>query len=273
MLKQRVITALIMLMVFMAALFSSESVFVTLVSAIFILACWEWAGLSGLKTRISRMIYTIVTASAGGWLIWGMHIVGDSELLRGLLIIACTWWVIALLWIQGYPSSAIIWGKSQVRQVMGWFVLLPAWVAAVYLRAEPNGAWLILAVVFIVAAADIGAYFSGRAFGRHKLAPRVSPGKSWEGVWGGLAFAVAVGLSLQLYFGGYQWFATLAVVVPTALVSVVGDLNESMVKRHRGVKDSSQLLPGHGGILDRVDGLVAAIPVFSLAMLASNWQL
>src|SRR5690606_33988289 len=138
-----------------------------------------------------------------------------------------------------------------IRLLMGWFVLIPAWVGCIYLRHTPLGAWLVLMLVLIVAAADVGAYFSGRKFGQRKLAPNVSPGKSWEGVWGGLSFALLVGTLYYLAFNGQDWLSLLVVVAPAALVSVVGDLLESMVKRHRGVKDSGRLLPGHGGIFDR----------------------
>jgi len=156
---------------------------------------------------------------------------------------------------------------------MGWLVLIPPWLACIYLKQSENGSWLILMLVLLVAAADIGAYFSGRALGKHKLAPRVSPGKTWEGVAGGLLFVFLVALLLKLSFGLREWQALMIVMLPAALVSVVGDLLESMLKRYRGIKDSSQLLPGHGGVLDRIDGLVAAAPVFSLSIMISGWSL
>ena len=125
----------------------------------------------------------------------------------------------------------------------------------------------------MVAAADIGAYFAGRTFGRLKLAPAISPGKTWEGVLGGAAFAAFFGVVFNLVLGGDQWLKVVIVVVPAVLVSVIGDLLESMVKRHRGVKDSSHVLPGHGGVLDRIDALLAAAPVFTLATMMTGWQL
>ena len=132
---------------------------------------------------------------------------------------------------------------------------------------------MVLMVVLLVAAADIGAYFTGRAIGRRKLAPEVSPGKSWEGVAGGAVFAVLLAVTFNIILRGDAWLSLFIIVVPTALFSVVGDLLESMVKRYRGVKDSSHLLPGHGGVLDRIDGLVAAAPVFALAFMSSHWRI
>jgi phosphatidate cytidylyltransferase len=129
---------------------------------------------------------------------------------------------------------------------------------------------LILLIVAVVASADIGGYFTGRAWGKHKLKPAVSPGKTWEGFAGGVAANILLALVLWQVTGS-NLVILLAIILPTSLVSVLGDLLESMVKRHRGIKDSGALLPGHGGVLDRVDSLTAAAPVFALALLASGW--
>jgi phosphatidate cytidylyltransferase len=167
-----------------------------------------------------------------------------------------------------------------LRALMGLFVLIPAWVGLNHLRTgsfqfgELNNSLLaILYVFFVVWVADIGAYFAGRAFGKAKLAPKVSPGKSWAGVWGGLvAVAVlAVAASLIADAGVVQTVLLVLASLVTGLVSVLGDLLESMLKRFRGIKDSSQLLPGHGGIMDRIDSLTAAIPVFALMITLLGW--
>ena len=150
-------------------------------------------------------------------------------------------------------------------------VLVPAWVSLVILRQSEHGIWLVFFIIVIVASADIGAYFAGRKFGSKKLAPSVSPGKSWEGVWGGIIVALVSGSLMVVCHDAYvmsPWI--LVLILPTAMISVVGDLLESMLKRFRGIKDSGTLLPGHGGVLDRIDGLVASIPVFSLVYLASS---
>ena len=274
MLKQRVITAVAMLIAFLLALFTLPMEwFAAIVGVLFLVGAWEWSDLSGFSNQLQRIGYTAVTGVVGfglGWYTdWSLSI---SE-LRSVLLIAGAWWAFSIFWIQGFPSSSVIWGSSSVRAVMGWLVLVPAWLACLFLRSQENGAWLILMIVFVVAAADIGAYFTGKAIGSRKLAPNVSPGKSWEGVWGGLCFALFIGLAFNWFFGADQWGVLVAILIPTAFISVIGDLLESMVKRHRGVKDSSQLLPGHGGVLDRIDGLVAAAPVFALSLVLTSYQL
>ena len=152
---------------------------------------------------------------------------------------------------------------------MGVLVLIPTWVALVYVRQQTNGAWLVLLLMLIVALADSGGYFAGRRFGKHKLAQAVSPGKTWEGFAGGLLANCVLALILSQILNT-NLLLMLVLIIPTSLVSVLGDLLESMVKRHAGAKDSGSILPGHGGILDRVDGITAGAPIFALALLASG---
>jgi len=272
-LKQRVYTALALVIPFLGILFfGSWSHFAALAGSVLLLAAWEWAGLSGLSQRLPRLVFVLILAVTA-WVLGAYLLRAEKHPGLQLLFIASSvWWALSLLWVQGYPASAVIWGSKVVRLVMGWFVLVPACLALLFLRAEPAGSWLVLMVVFTVAAADIGAYFTGRAFGSHKLARTVSPGKTWEGVAGGLVFALLLGASANLLIGG-SWISLIAIVLPTVCVSVLGDLVESMVKRHQGVKDSGNLLPGHGGFMDRVDGLLAAAPVFALAVLSTQWTL
>jgi len=272
-LKQRLITAILLVLAFIGALFFLPSpVFSVLIALVVVLGAWEWSNLSGIVPVVARVAYVaLVVAVLGGgyWLSGG---VADLDVLKTLLIIACGWWAFSLLLIQGFPTSAVLWGASYIRALMGIFVLVPACLSIIYLRYLPSGAWMVLMLVLVVAAADVGAYFSGRAFGKRKLAPHVSPGKSWEGVVGGALLALGLGCGFSFMLAGAVVSPLFYIVIPVALVSVVGDLLESMVKRHRGVKDSGNLLPGHGGVLDRVDGLVAAAPVFALGLIASNWQ-
>jgi len=152
--------------------------------------------------------------------------------------------------------------------LIGLLILLPAWQGLVFIKQLPLGNWLIMAVMVLVWGADIGAYFSGKAFGKRKLAPQVSPGKSWEGVYGGLALSLVitavVGLVRDWTLG--QMILGLLGAAIVVFISVVGDLTESMFKRQSGIKDSSNLLPGHGGVLDRIDSLTAAIPVFAVLL-------
>ena len=273
MLKQRIVTAIALAIAFVGALFGLDPGWFALFAGLAIsIAAWEWAGLSGVEKHLPRLACSLVLAlmMAALFVASGFHS-GNLELerVRGLLLAACIWWALALLWVQGYPSSAILWGSMPARLVMGVVVLVPAWLALVVLDHFDQGHWLILLVVVVVACADVGAYFSGRVFGRHKLAPAVSPGKTLEGVFGGLATVLVVAFLCLWFRPGQQawWWQWSIIVAFTALASVLGDLLESMVKRHRGVKDSGVILPGHGGLLDRIDSLTAALPVFSLLYL------
>lgn len=276
MLKQRVITALVLAIIFIVALFGLPAgYFSFFVGAIVLIGAWEWACLAGFPARWQRALYALFILVV---LLLASFYLGfegeaspnlDADAIRELLIAGCIWWAIALLLVQGYPSSALLWGHKILRLLMGLLVLIPTWVALVYVRQQEAGAWLVLLLMLIVAMADSGGYFAGKRFGKHKLASAVSPGKTWEGFAGGFIAncVLALILSLTLELG---LLLMLVLVVPTSLVSVLGDLLESMLKRHAGIKDSGTILPGHGGILDRVDGVTAAAPVFALALLASG---
>lgn len=272
MLKQRVITAIVLTIVFLTALFGLPAqYFPAFVAVIVLMGAWEWANLSSMGKRWQRSVYLIFIASLLGVAAWCIGLFPyeglNNSLIKTILIIACTGWAVALLLIQGYPTSAILWGHPILRLVMGIFVLIPTWVALTYIRMQPVGEWLVLLMIAIIAAADIGGYFTGRKFGKHKLALAVSPGKTWEGFAGGLIFNLLLVVLISVLTTTHLP-TLLAVAIPTSLFSVVGDLLESMVKRHAGVKDSGDVLPGHGGVLDRVDSITAAAPVFALAYMS-----
>ncbi len=280
MLKQRLITAIIMMAVFLAALvLLPTSWFAASMATVVLIAAWEWANLAGLNVLWQRIAYVASMAVLLGFGAIYLHVpelkapVNQStvQAFKILLTIACTWWALALLWVQAYPHSALLWPSRTVRAVMGFLVLAPAWVGLVYLRAQDNGIGLILLLVATVICTDTGGYFAGRRWGKTKLAPAVSPSKTWEGVAGGVVANVFLSLVVWSIWGG-SFTLLLAIVIPTALVSILGDLQESMLKRYRGIKDSSALLPGHGGLLDRVDSLTAAAPVFALAVMVSGWM-
>jgi len=273
-LRQRVITASALALVFLGTLFYMPwFVFSVAIGLVLLVAAWEWANLSGLKTVLSRILYIVTIILAAFVCAWLTDWTEKTGYFRAVLIAACSWWALSLLWIQSFPASAAIWGPRSIRLLMGSFVLIPAWLSFLYLRSEPSGAWLVLLVVMLVSAADIGAYFTGKAIGKRKLAPDVSPGKSWEGVVGGAILSIIVATFFNFLVNANAWSSLFMIAILTALASVIGDLLESMVKRYRGVKDSSQLLPGHGGLLDRIDGLVAAIPVFALAFMSTPWRI
>ncbi len=278
MLKQRVITALIMAGLFLAAVVFLPLPWLALIFGILIcLGGWEWSRLCDWESPLARCLYVLVLAAVLGLLYEYCQLGAkpEREQIQPFLGLACLWWSLALLWVKGYPGSAVFWRTKAMRNLMGLLVLAPAWMAAVYLVSLPRGGGLIVVMVLVVAAADIGAYFSGRAWGKHKLAEVVSPKKTWEGFWGGMVASSLLALLLWSQLPKQQAHISLTevlvVVLVTALVSVVGDLTVSMVKREAGVKDSGSLLPGHGGVLDRLDSLCGAAPVFALGLLLVGW--
>ena len=278
MLKQRVITALIMAGVFLAAIAFLPLPGLALILALLIcLGAWEWSRLAGWNLPLARVIYVALLAAvmAALYVYCQLDHVPGREQVQPFLGLACLWWSFALLWVKSYPTSAVLWNSVIMRSLMGVLVLAPSWLAAVYLLSFPRGGGLLIAMVVIVAAADIGAYFSGRTWGKHKLAVLVSPAKTWEGFWGGmLVCLVLAGLIWSVLPNQASHIslpAVITVVLTTALASVVGDLTVSMVKRQSGHKDSGSLLPGHGGILDRLDSLCGAAPVFALGLLLAGW--
>jgi len=261
-LKQRIITAAWLAPLVLAGLFGLEGgTFALFSAAIVLLGGWEWANLAGVLNPRRRGLVVVGLAAVmlALWLLGAAHSVWP-------LALGALGWVLNLYWVSRYPANSAQWSSTPRRLGMGLLVLVPCWVGFNVLRSsEPGGTWLLF-VLLLVWAADIGAYFSGRAFGRRKLAPDVSPGKSWEGVFGGMAATALLSLGFAVWqsLGLLATTLLLAVTVGVTLVSVLGDLLESMLKRHRQVKDSSALLPGHGGVLDRIDSLTAAVPVFAL---------
>jgi phosphatidate cytidylyltransferase len=272
-LKTRIITALILAPIAIGGIFFLPPLgFALFTGAIITLGAWEWANLSGIENQPGRIVYAAVFAG----LLFALRQAPATEILW----LSVLWWLVCFTLVCRYPAGSGTWGSVPVRAIMGVFVLVPAWVGLNQLRTGTlqfgdvsNSLLAILYIFFVVWVADIGAYFAGRAFGKAKLAPRVSPGKSWAGVWGGLAAVVVLALAAS-WLASAGLMQTLLLVVAsviTGFVSVLGDLLESMMKRFRGIKDSSQLLPGHGGIMDRVDSLTAAIPVFALLLTLLGW--
>lgn len=278
MLKQRVITALIMAGLFLGAIFFLHTAALAALFGLLVLAGgWEWSRLAGWESRPARAAFVLVLGSLLAGLYLHCQLGGEPtrERVQPVLGLACLWWSFALLWVRSYPASATLWSNRFMRSLIGLLILAPAWTAAIYLLSYPRGGVLLVVMVVIVASADIGAYFTGKQFGRHKLAPAVSPAKTWEGFWGGEACAALVGvllwLSLPAQGAHISLPAALIIVLTTAVASVLGDLSVSMVKRESGAKDSGSLLPGHGGILDRLDSLCGAAPVFALGLLLAGW--
>ncbi|MEE4190982.1 MAG: phosphatidate cytidylyltransferase [Halieaceae bacterium] len=275
-LKQRIATGLALAGSLIAAVVLLPLPGLALVFALVVaIASWEWSRLAGFQSLVLRIGFVVLALAAMAAMYVYADLAGTPQLerLQPVLGLACLWWAIALLWIKSYPMSGALWGTRPMLALMGLLVLVPAWLSAVFLLSYDSGKLMLLAMVILVAGADIGAYFSGRQWGKTKLAPTVSPGKSWEGVVGGQVTCICLAIAAHSLLGleriGLP--AVIAIAVSGAAASVVGDLLESMVKRHRGVKDSGTLLPGHGGFLDRIDGITAAAPVVALGLILAGW--
>ena len=274
MLKQRVITALVMLLILLPAMFyRSPEPFCAIALAMIAAGAWEWSRLNGYGRSIS-----LAAGAASGLMCvaaWWSGLLAQS--LAGLWLAAGAVWVLAGAWVLHRGVSAWSDHPRALRLLSGLLALFLAWLAVA--QARVIGINFLLSILVLVWVADIGAYFAGRTFGgrfsRSKLAPSISPGKSWEGVWGGMAGVIALAFawrwadaewastvpSFYTHLGRHSGWLLLIVAIFMAAMSVVGDLFESLVKRSAGVKDSSGLLPGHGGVLDRVDALLPTLPL------------
>ncbi|HSC75688.1 MAG TPA: phosphatidate cytidylyltransferase [Pseudomonadales bacterium] len=238
--------------------------FALTMSLVFVVAAWEWANMAGLTLSWQRLAY----AGFFSLLLMALFNAGllqQTNWLLGVFVASLFGWLLALFAVCRYPEGKI-WNRRWLMVLAGCLLLVPAWLGFLFLQPLVINSGLIWLVIAVVAAADIGAYFSGRRFGRRKLAVHVSPGKTWEGFWGGAVANVllATAVALHLDLPSLQCIGFIVAMVFVAAASVLGDLFESMVKRERGIKDSSQLLPGHGGVLDRIDGWTAAVPMFTL---------
>ena len=262
MLRTRVITALIIAPLAVAAIYLLPlgwfALFFWVVAA---LGTFEYAGLVGLERKFHKIAYVGLFGLLAGLTWWVLQGWFPAGLWLGVAM-----WLIAGVGVVAYPRGAALIGTPIVAGSMGLIIVWAAWVALIVIRNEPggNGANWLLWMLLLVWGADVGAYFAGRRFGRLKLASAVSPGKTLEGALGGLVASLIVcGGSLVALGYSAGWLLTVAAL---AVISIVGDLFESVLKRIRGVKDSGNLLPGHGGILDRIDSVLAVLPVFALIL-------
>lgn len=263
MLKQRILTALILIPIFISfVLKASPQIFCFVTGFFVVLGAYEWSGLMGIKKITHKMIYPIIMFFA---------LLGALRLkIPNVIYAASFWWLFASVLVFLYPRVSDAWGKSIViRGMMGGLVLVPCWLAINFIREANGGTYTLLFLFVLIWSADSGAYFAGKKWGKSKMAPMVSPGKSWQGTFGGLLASLVVTL-FALYWTDLpfsQWIPIVLIAMVTVVFSVMGDLFESMLKRREGLKDSGNLLPGHGGILDRIDSLTAAAPIFVLGAL------
>ncbi len=264
MLKQRVITASVLALIAVWVVLKLPAIgFGAALLAMLLLGAWEWAHLAGMNQIYSRLGYgaLILTLILACW-----PLVDSAMLIGGLLILVCAGWCYVPIWLRRYAGHPDRPARPMTLGAVGVLILVGPWVALMGLRDE-FGPGYVLFLLLLIWVADIGAYFAGRRWGRRKLAPAISPGKTWEGVWGAGAAALIFALIGAVALGmGSRWLWFVAICMVTVGFSIVGDLFESMIKRQRGVKDSGALLPGHGGVLDRIDSLTAAAPVFLLGL-------
>jgi phosphatidate cytidylyltransferase len=264
MLKQRILTALILIPLVIAGILYLPVAAIAVILAVLMLqGAWEWSRLAGLQTAAMRIAYVALLALIL-WFTWQQ--MGAGMLMQPLLLCSAIFWLLATLWIffpvLGKQKTTV---NTLVKLIAGIFVLLLSWYALVTVHAdEKQGPLWILYLLLLIWIADSGAYFAGRAFGRHKLAPVVSPGKTWEGVAGALALVCLYALTAPYWLPIAAGQASTVIWISLLLVpvSVIGDLFESLMKRQSGIKDSGQLLPGHGGVMDRIDSLTAVFPVY-----------
>ncbi len=252
--------------------------FAITILAICMLAAWEWGQFAGFAARSQRIWLALLCGLLLAFMLFTLPAYQHSVHLPqigGALWVSLGWWIVALLLVLSYPGSAAFWRHSRpLRLVFGLLTIVPFFWGMLALRQyhyeadHYAGAWWLLYVMFLVWGADSGAYMFGKLFGKHKLAPKVSPGKTWEGFFGGLVTSALLSWLFSVFAPLQVPLSTLLICsITAALASVLGDLTESMFKREAGIKDSGSLIPGHGGILDRIDSLTAAVPVFACLLL------
>lgn len=266
-LRARLQSALWMIPLAVLAILYLPTAYMAGVMALILLGgLYEWAGLSGIAGKSDKLLYVLINAMAIAWLAWSDT--PDNTGLKSAVLIGALFCVVCLAWLRHFNFARERTVRNRnIKLLAGSLSCIPAWAALVLLHGSGNGPVWTLFAIGMIAASDSGAYLFGVNFGKHKLAPNISPGKSWEGFWGGLFTTTAFALLCMPLFGagiadGWR-FATLGLA--TALFSVSGDLFESLLKRHAQVKDSSDLIPGHGGILDRLDSIVSGLTVFTVA--------
>lgn len=274
MLWKRVITAVVLALLLLGALFALPPTGIAiLIGVVVTIATWELTLLLELKSLSSRIIYTLLVVGLG--IVGSIWILKEGSLFP-VFAIAVSWWIYAFYYVVSAANenqkSGSVFDHMGSRMVIGLLIMVPTWLAFLMLYiTDPAAPNLLLYALLLVWVADTFAYFSGKAWGRTKLAPSISPGKSVEGVVGGLIGVAILATVAGHYFWQYDGQHLIVLIVLSLVVgaiSIVGDLIESVFKRRVGVKDSGTLLPGHGGLFDRIDALTAAIPVF-----AFGWQI
>lgn len=272
--KTRVLAALVMGPLAIAAILLLPTPWMAALSAaIFLLGLWEWLKLAEIDDPIARGVLLVANLLMMVAIVWASRSSsgGSMVLFQLMSLIGAVWWLLSLLWLRHYEFASDHDTHARVfKLAAATLSVIPAWCALALIHAErPNGQYWLLVALMIVWFADSGAYFAGRTFGKRKLSPRISPNKTIEGLIGGIVAGMVVALIGAALIGVElaQYPGVALVAAWTILFSVVGDLFESLLKRHVGAKDSGALIPGHGGVLDRIDSVLAALPVFAVGKL------
>lgn len=235
------------------------------------IAVFEWMQFVNIEKKSKKIIYSLIIMIGLGVMYYGLSSRQFTGMTKYSLWLALAWWLLAFLLVINYPKHSALWKSNKlIKTLCGFCTIFPFFTAMTALRSinyatkPDNGAFLLLYILVLIWATDSGAYFAGCLFGKHKLAPNISPGKTVEGFIGGVSFAMIIAFSVNVFSPfAFSFFSIILISFAAILVSVLGDLTESMFKRILAIKDSGQLIPGHGGILDRIDSLTAAIPVFA----------
>lgn len=259
---RRLITVIILVPLVIWLILGTTVAVFQIFSAVFcLLAAWEWASLMGMSNNFNKAVYVIL-------LLGGLSIVQFIPYIY-VLWLAVIWWLIAIIILWGYVRKQAYTKKVFINGAIGFLCIVPAWVGLNSLRAGPDGAQYVILFLFLLWATDTGAYLVGMRYGKKKLAPTLSPGKTMEGVIGGFVLML-VFLFIGLFvfkISSDKWLGLAILAVVMVFFSIIGDLFESLFKRIAKVKDSGHMIPGHGGILDRLDSLLAAAPIFALGLI------
>lgn len=289
MLKYRLLTAGVLLPLAICLIFFVPyKIYFAVITIAYLLSVWEWSHLLGTENSLIKACYRLLMLLILGLFYYLLNTHQDHVVmitatqvfsLPAFYVLLCLTlnvfgFFIACYFVVTYPRTEKYWGNPWMIALKSIWILVPWWLSLIVLRESVYGPWAVMFALMIVILADSGAYFSGRLWGKHKLAARVSPGKTWEGVLGGILISVVITSAYaswfmlsksdgELHFSFDNLLVVIIIVLVIAAISVLGDLNESMLKRYAGVKDSGSLLPGHGGILDRIDGLTFALPILA----------
>ncbi len=260
MLKNRIITAAILVPIVITFIFMVNTLWFSVLFSVFVaIGAWEWAGLCKLN-KTGKYLYGLIIVL----MLAGIYCLDNRSLYNSIILCGVIFWTIAIVQIVAYQKQYNFLPKTSSLLFVGMLLLIPMWSGLIKLKSIDNGASLIMLLMLLIWGADTAAYFAGKKWGRRKLASRVSPGKTWEGTIAGIGSSIVIAVCYVLIadknLDDGVLFVSLSIA--TVVASVFGDLMESMVKREAGQKDSGSILPGHGGVMDRIDSLTAASPVF-----------